>query len=210
MKHRLPICLFLITLAVFAATEYRLGGGALAKIDETDASLYHCLVIFSPVVTMDAISNREMNRLMAQFLAEEALEKHLGKPCAVAFSRTSSSIKDMSKTLEYVFDIPKNAISFDVKVVTSSETDEKRPLSREDARRMILAERSSCFRDVTLAEAYLASLTKEPLDKRRREELITMLKKLEDSIDEDDNLFTREKRELKQRVRKLKATVQRK
>ncbi len=206
MKHRLFICLFLAALAVFASTEYRLGGGALAKIDETNASTYQCLVSFSPVATMDAISNREMNRIMAQFLAEEALEKHLGKPCVVSFSRTSSTVKEMEKTYEYLFDIPKDAISFDVKV-TSSQTAEKRPLSREDARQMILAARSRCFRDVTLAEAYIASLTKEPPDKRRREELITMLKKLEESIEEDDNLFTREKRVLKQRVQQLKATL---
>lgn len=211
MKHSLFIYFSLAALALFASTEYRLGGGALAYVDEeTSGSLYKCRVVFSPVMTLDAISNKEMNRLMAECLVEEALEKQLGKPCVIAFSRTSSTFSEAGNKLEYLFDIPKKAISFDVIVFSTTQTTENKPLSREEARHMILADRSSCFRDIALAETYLSSLANEPMDPRRKEQIVTMLEKLEAIIEEDDNLFTREKRNLKQRVRQLKTIVSRK
>ena len=172
---------------------------------------YEISVEFRPVTTLDEISNEEMSKTLAQFYAEEALSNFLHAPKAIAFGKAQSILNGVENgRAKCVFNIPMDAIidapihnvEIREEIVGKRRIDEK-----VDAKTRILDFRSTCFRDLRIAETLFAE---EIAAVKNADERAALQRKIKDGfsalrlrIKADDNLFRSEKAELVEKVDKV-------
>lgn len=174
---------------------------------------YRVSVAFVPVTTLDDVSNAEMTEILAQFYAEEALTVFLHAPKAVSFTRIKSSNKMREDgRVQWSWTIPAGAVAdAPEEVIEKREeaTGTKSSSGKTDARTKLLDFRSSCFKDLRVAETVFsdeASRCRDESDKTAlRERIAKAFSALEEKIDTDGDLFRSEKKELRDRAAKVKA-----
>ena len=174
-------------------------------------SKYTISIEFLPVTTLDEISNREMSETIAQFYAEEALSGFLHEPKAIVFSKVQSTLNVIGGSkAQCVFDVPVEAV-IDApvrKVEVREEVVGKRHANKSiDASAHLLDFRSSCFRDLRIAESLyseqIGSLKERKERNALRRRICDAFSSLRQKINEDDDLFRAEKKELIEKANKV-------
>ncbi len=176
---------------------------------------YRIAVLFRPVTTLDDASNEEMTEVMAHFYAEEALSGFLKQPKAISFVRAKSSRKEAEDgRVQWNFAIASPAISdAPVEAVEKREELAGRPASREktDAKTRMIDFRSSCFKDLRIAEAVFsdeaAHCSTANERKALKDRIANALSALEEKIRTDDGLFRAEKKDMLDRVGRVRASL---
>ena len=201
--------LLLLTLCGYPAPSRGQDAYLLRELDEKkEQSAIHLVLEFVPVTTMDEVGNREMSLTMAFFHAEDALSKHFKKNKGVSFSpKMYNVLKLDDHVCRIEFTIPNRAIVDAVRTETNSVASvikrEKTP-DRTDA--TLKDFRSSCFRDLRIAEAFYYDAIRKCKDTRKldpdiRKAFDALLKKIEN----DDSLFISEKTDLKNKAEKIRS-----
>lgn len=172
---------------------------------------YRISVEFRPVTTLDENSNREMTETLAQFYAEEALSNFLNASKAIVFSKAQSTLKALGDNkAQCIFNIPTGAIidapSRNMEI-RKEIIGKRRAEEKLDANIRILDFRSTCFRDLRIAEALFAE---EIASAKSSKERAMSQRKIKDGfsalrqkIKADDDLFRSEKAELIEKVDKV-------
>lgn len=167
-------------------------------------------VVFRPVTTLDEVTNGEMTEVLAQFYAEEALSLFLKESKAIVPIRAKFSFERVNEGKEkWSFVVPEVAV-IDAPVLTVETRAEivgKKSSSKPSTKTRILDFRSSCFRDLRVAETLFA----EKVDAVNGQEAkVALRKKIQEAfsalrlkIKADDDLFRSEKEELVNKVEKV-------
>ena len=219
MKQKIILLIFLVcALAQSFAEEIKLAdASASASVENTvSPSGFRITVTFYPVTTLDEVSNSEMTETMAQFYAEEALSKRLRSQKAISFKKVKSSRKNVDGgKARWIFAVPTEAvIDAPVKSVELREeivggASKKTGKASVDAKTKMLEFRSSCFRDLRIAEALfaeeidLANVGKEGVALQQKIE--AAFNALRKKIKADDDLFRAEKAELIEKADKVES-----
>lgn len=200
----------LATSVVLAAQKIELESdkSVLAEIIEDKAGQHIIISLaFIPVTTLDPVTNDEMTEILAQFYAEETLSSYLKAPKTIDFHRTKCIVhKKTAKQCTLTYKIPTMAI-LDVKEEQLSISAEafKKSFGSFSSDALLQDFRSTCFRDLRIAEAVFLEQIKlgknqDSLAGKIREALSALEKKIHD----DDALFLSEKEELLAKVRKVR------
>lgn len=169
-------------------------------------------VVFRPVTTLDDVSNGEMTEVLALFYAEEAVSLFLKESKAIVPNRTKFTFERVDAWKErWRFVVPESAV-VDAPMITVKTRDDvvgKKSISKNNAQMKILDFRSSCFRDLRVAE----TLFVEKVDAANGQEAKEAVrKKIQDAfsalrlkIKADDDLFRSEKEELVKKAEKVES-----
>lgn len=206
---------FLLCVALQAvASEITLADATTsASVERTQAPVgFKISVVFRPVTTLDETSNQEMSEVLAQFYADEALSAFLNVQKSIVIEKTrTNSEKVDGGMVRWKFVVPESAVvdapmtKVEIRefVIGKKNKDRK----RTDTQTQILDFRSSCFRDLRVAETLFADevRTKKDLSgmdalQQRVQDAVSALRK---RIKEDDDLFRSEKIELLNKVDKV-------
>ena len=218
MKHRL----FLVALCLcfwgqtFAEKIKLADASASASVVELAAKdAYGIEVAFRPVTALDEVTNREMTEVIGQFYAEEALSSFLHSVKVIRFSRVKVDWKEESAPKVCVvyqvpsgaiFDAPRKEVEVREEVVGKKNPDVKK-LSSTSASTVFQDFRSTCFRDLRIAEAVYAEESAKVKGKESAAELKGKMRgafvALRKKVEADDNLFRAEKKELLEQVEKV-------
>lgn len=174
---------------------------------------YGITVEFLPVTTLDDTSNDEMTRTMAQFYAEEALSNFLNALKAINFRKVSEDRAQGSKGRTRfafrvpggaVIDAPAGKVELREEIVSTRKTPGKAGI---DTKAALLDFRSTCFRDLRVAEALFAEELDSAKDGSEKEGIRRKIEgafaALRRKIKEDDGLFRAEKSELREKADKI-------
>lgn len=170
-------------------------------------------VSFPPVITLDDVSNEEMTQVLSHFYAEEALSAFLKSQKGIAFqkAKTEDSLLEDGR-VQWSFSVPASAIfEADVEVVEVRKeiVGKKSPVAKPDAKTRLLDFRSSCFRDLRIAESLFAEEVAKCKDDQARSKLRQRIENaiaaLQEKIRNDDNLFRAEKKELLEKADKVES-----
>lgn len=172
---------------------------------------YRISVEFCPVTTLDEISNRELSETLAQFYAEEALSSFLHASKAIVFSKAQSILSGLKDDkARCIFNIPATAVidaPFRNVEIRDEIVGKKRAKNDVGANIRILDFRSTCFRDLRIAEALYGEEIASLKSSKARTELISKIKagfsELRKKIKADDDLFRAEKAELIEKADKV-------
>ena len=216
--------LFFMTIALClgghaVAAEVKLAdASASASIEQLPAQdAFAIAVAFRPVTTLDDVTNREMTEVMAQFYAEEALSKFLESPKAIVFSKAETmvgKVDEDAKKVKFGFRVPVEAvIDAPVQKVEAREevVGKKNPDVKKSVGNRFQDFRSTCFRDLRIAEALyadeVASVKGEKAVAKLRQKMHAAFVALREKIENDDNLFRAEKKELVGKVEKVERSL---
>lgn len=172
---------------------------------------YRISVEFCPVTTLDEISNRELSETLAQFYAEEALSSFLHASKAIVFSKAQSILSGLKDDkARCIFNIPATAVidaPFRNVEIRDEIVGKKRAKNNVGANIRILDFRSTCFRDLRIAEALYGEEIASLKSSEARTELMSKIKvgfsELRQKIKADDDLFRAEKAELIEKADKV-------
>ena len=220
MKLRLFFMTIALCLGGYAvAAEVKLAdASASASIEQLPAQdAFAIAVAFRPVTTLDDVTNREMTEVMAQFYAEEALSKFLESPKAIVFSKAETmvgKVDEDAKKVKFGFRVPVEAvIDAPVQKVEAREevVGKKNPDVKKSVGNRFQDFRSTCFRDLRIAEALYAdevsSVKGEKAVAKLRQKMHAAFVALREKIENDDNLFRAEKKELVGKVEKVERSL---
>ena len=220
MKLRLFFMTIALCLGGYAvAAEVKLAdASASASIEQLPAQdAFAIAVAFRPVTTLDDVTNREMTEVMAQFYAEEALSKFLKLPKAIVFSKVETrggKVDEDAKKVKFGFRVPVAAvIDAPVQKVEAREevVGKKNPDVKKSVGNRFQDFRSTCFRDLRIAEALyadeVASVKGEKAVAKLRQKMHAAFVALREKIENDDNLFRAEKKELVGKVEKVERSL---
>lgn len=214
MKPQIILLVLLLwTVASVSAVEIKLADASASAsvVSVTSQPGYRISIEFRPVATLDDISNREMSETIAQFYAEEALSSFLHASKAIVFSKAQSILKGEGvNKARCVFNVPTEAIiDAPIRNVEIREEIVGKRWSEDkvDANARIQDFRSTCFRDLLIAEALFAEKIATAKSAKERATSKRKIKKgfsaLRQKIKADDNLFRSEKAELIEKVDKV-------
>ena len=214
MKPQIILLVLLLwTVASVSAVEIKLADASASAsvVSVTSQPGDRISVEFRPVTTLDEISNREMSETLAQFYAEEALSSFLHASKAIVFSKAQSILKgEGDNKARCVFNVPAEAI-IDAPFRNVEKREEivgkRRAENKVDANTRILDFRSTCFRDLRIAETLFSE---EIATAKNANERAASQRKIKDGfsalrlkIKADDSLFRSEKAELIEKVDKV-------
>lgn len=218
MKNRLSLVALCLCFwgQTFAEKIKLADASASASVVELAAKdAYGIAVAFRPVTALDEVTNREMTEVMGQFYAEEALSSFLHSVKVIRFSRVKVDWKEESaQKVCVVYKVPSGAI-FDApreevevrEEVIGKKNPEVKKLSTISASTVFQDFRSTCFRDLRIAEALYAEEISKVKGKESAAELKGKMRgafvALRKKVEADDNLFRAEKKELLEQVEKV-------
>lgn len=167
-------------------------------------------VSFRPVTTLDDVSNEEMTEVMARFYAEEALSSFLKAQKGIIPGEAKVTFGKAGEAKErWNFIVPESSV-IDMTIETVEIRNEvvgKGAGPKTDASMRILDFRSSCFRDLRVAETLFAEKVDEAKDQvaknALRQKIQAAFSALRQKIKADDNLFRSEKEELNNKTGKV-------
>ena len=200
------LVLLLTAFVVFSATkvEIKSDKSTVAEVEKIRAKqLFAVSLTFVPVTTLDVVANDEMTEVLAQFFAEEALSSYLKSPKAVDFSKTECIVRKKSeKQCSLTYEIPLSAVTD----VPQRQHTIVLGASSVSAETLVQDFRSTCFRDLRVAEAVFLERIKSCKGKDQLAQKINdAFAALEKRINDDDALFISEKEELLAKANKVKA-----
>ena len=204
-------CLGIIIQSLAVEIKLADASASASVVSAASQAGYRISVEFRPVTTMDEISNREMSGTIAQFYAEEALSSFLKISKAIMFSKTRSTMNWVGDDkAQCVFDVPAKAI-IDAPVrnveIREEIVGKKCAGNKADASALFLDFRSTCFRDLRIAEALfaekIASAKEQKGCKALRQKICAAFSSLRKKIKEDDGLFRSEKKDLVAKADKI-------
>ena len=202
----------LCVMSLAHAKEVHLADSSASANVEAVASpkSFEISVVFNPITTLDKVSNAEMTEVIAQFYADEALSSFLGKDKAIIYRRTKFSHDNADEgKVKWKFVVPDDAvIDASVKCVEVRESMiGKKSRKRVDVKTRIQDFRSTCFRDLRIAEGLFAEEVSSTRDSNAKEKLRRRIgnafRALRRKISADDDLFRAEKEELIKKANKV-------
>lgn len=209
-KSCFSLILLFVATAVFAAAKIELQSDKSVSAEITEdkeKQLVSVSLTFVPVSTLDAVTNDEMTGVLAQFFAEEALSSYLKSPKAVAFSMAKCIVhKKTEKQCSLTYEIPIAAISdAEVKQQSISAESIRKYFASVPTENLLQDFRSTCFRDLRIAEAVFLEQIKSCKDKEGLARKIKdAFSALTGKINSDDALFLSEKEELLTKANSVK------
>lgn len=201
------LILLCFSIATLYATEVKLNSPRANKAIVLENKANNSLTVefcFTPVTSLDDVSNNEMSITVSKFLTIDAISKFYQKDKMIIFKNSTIAkiVKEDDKT-RIIWKVPFSDIQ-----------DSKKPQSRHQIKlqKMVLNNknifrnfRSSCFSELQLAETYwLEAIESNKKTPALKEKIVNAITKLKEKIDDEDTLFTSEKEELKERVENLK------
>lgn len=174
---------------------------------------FSIIVSFHPVTTLDDVTNEEMTEVLAHFYAEEALSTFLQSHKGIDFAKAKATNKPMGENFaRWAFSVPVGAVvDAEIEVIEArKEVVGKKSLEeRQDAKTRQQDFRSSCFRDLRVAESLFAEEAGKCKDVQACEKLRRRIESafsvLREKIKADDGLFRAEKKELLEKVDKVES-----
>lgn len=170
-------------------------------------------VIFRPVTTLDEVTNKEMTEVIAQFYAEESISTFLHSQKGIDFAKVKATNKSIGEgRVQWAFTVPAGVVmdaEVEVAEVRKQVINKKPSAARPDAKTKLLDFRSSCFRDLRIAESLFAVEAEKCKDGQAREKLRRRIENafaaLREKIKADDGLFRAEKKELFEKAEKIES-----
>lgn len=187
---------------------------ASAKVEEIpEGGEYRITVEFIPVTTLDEVSNDEMTEVLARFYAEEALSGFLGAEKAISFTHVPLAHKPLEEgRVQWAFAIPSRLVvdaPLEKTVARREITKGRSQSTTPDIQTRLLDFRSSCFKDLRIAEALFADEAEKCSSSGEKAALHNRIAQAFDAFEEkvrnDGALFRAEKKELLERAAKVRA-----
>lgn len=190
-------------LPVFSEKVKLADANASASVDRSASDGYEITVSFRPVTTLDEDANREMTETLAIFYAEEALSSFLNAQKGIVVRGTKFlSEKARGGNEKWTFVVPDGSIADvpEVKVEVREAVVGRKISSRSDPDTVIRDFRSSCFRDLRVAETLFAEKIASVKERAEKDRLLEKIRDafsgLRKKVKADDDLFRSEKDEL--------------
>ena len=204
----LVLVLFASTLSLAKTIELQSDKSVSAEVSENKTEQIVTVSLkFLPVTTLDSVSNEEMTEVISKFLTEEALSIYFKSTKMINFSKVKLTVHSKSeKSWHISYHIPDSSIkNWKEEEHTVSAAEMKKHLSSLSAEEVIQNFRSSCFRDLRIAEAVFLDKIKNGKDKGVLDGQIKQaFDALLSKINADDALFLSEKEELEEKAKTVR------